>query len=244
MNHEIQKLGRFAFRDKQSNGEASKKFVEEFTKSAPQVGRTERNEKSGMKQAEREGVRENLFNKFSNEAQLNVAGPTKRNYPYGTCIDDLYAHSWSNRVGTWLWVPKGTTLVAAESKLGFLARKSEIQCFGWNVRKIFRVVSIKVDRRSFATLIKMDTGWDAGANRGRGLNPRPGEARGNSADPNLLTPDLINMREGKHMGEEEPTWRMILKATKDMEWELSLHGHIITSVNMRIERGWRGRSRI
>jgi hypothetical protein len=92
MNHEIQKFGRFAFRDKRSNGEASKKFVEGFTRSAPQVGRTEAMEKNGMKQTEREGARENLFDKFSSEAQSNDVGPFKPNYPYGTCIDDLYAH--------------------------------------------------------------------------------------------------------------------------------------------------------
>jgi hypothetical protein len=119
MNQEIHKFGRFAFRDKRSNGEASKKFVEGFTRSAPQFGRTGEMEMNGMKQKEREGVRENVFEKFSSEAQLHDAGPSKPNYPYGTCIDDLYAHSWLNSAGSWLWVPKGTALVAAENKLWF-----------------------------------------------------------------------------------------------------------------------------
>jgi hypothetical protein len=45
MNQKIQKFGRFAFRDKRSNGEASKKSVEGFSRSAPQIGRTETMEK-------------------------------------------------------------------------------------------------------------------------------------------------------------------------------------------------------
>jgi hypothetical protein len=47
MNQEIQKFGRFAFRDKRSNGEASKKFVEGFTRSAPQFGRTGERRRTG-----------------------------------------------------------------------------------------------------------------------------------------------------------------------------------------------------
>jgi hypothetical protein len=134
--------------------------------------------KSGIEQNEREGARENMFEKFSNEAQSHDAVPSKPNYPYGTCIDDLYAHSWSNKAGSWLWVPKGTALVATENKLGFPARKSEIQRLGWSARRIFRVVPRKVDGRSFAAVVKMDRGWDAGANRGRGLNLRPGRGSG------------------------------------------------------------------
>lgn len=42
LNNEIRKLGRFAFRDKRSSGKSSKKFVDEFVRSAPQPGRTER----------------------------------------------------------------------------------------------------------------------------------------------------------------------------------------------------------
>jgi hypothetical protein len=44
-----------------------------------------------------------------------------------------------------------------------------------------------------------------------------GEARGDSGDLSLLTPDLINMREGKHTGEGGTTWRVKLIVIKDME---------------------------
>lgn len=46
MEHAIRKLGRFAFRDKRSNGISSKNFVEEFLKSAPPLGRSEGSSKA------------------------------------------------------------------------------------------------------------------------------------------------------------------------------------------------------
>jgi hypothetical protein len=121
--------------------------------------------------------------------------------------------------------------VAAENKLGFPARKSEIQCFWWSARKIFRVVPRKVDGRSFAAVVKMDRGWDVGASRGRGLNLRPGRGSGRFGGSHPFNPDLSNMREGKLTGEGGTTRRVKLKAIRDMEQELNQLGHTITNAS-------------
>lgn len=105
-------------------------------------------------------------------------GPAEPNYPFGTCIEDMYSHSWSDRVGLWLWVPKGAALVAEEKNLGYPARRSEIQRFGWSAKRIFKVTPRRVDGRSFAEVVKMDKGWDSGTNRGRGPTSRPGRGSG------------------------------------------------------------------
>jgi hypothetical protein len=71
---------------------------------------------------------EDHFDKLSQEAQ---SVPLEPEYPFRTCIDDLYSHSCLDKVGVWLWVPKGSALVAVDGDLGFPVRKSEIQRFGW-----------------------------------------------------------------------------------------------------------------
>lgn len=174
MEHAIRKLGRFAFRDKRSNGISSKNFVEEFLKSAPPLGRSEGSSKAWEIFSEREKSQGNLIEKFSQEAHTDSPGPSEPIHPFGTCIDDLYSYSWSDRVGVWLWVPKNKALVAAEHNLGFPARESEIRKFGWSARRIIKTTPRKVDGRSFAVLTKMDAGWDSGNFRGRGYASRPG----------------------------------------------------------------------
>jgi hypothetical protein len=57
MEHEIRKLGRFAFHDKRSNGNASKNFVDEFVKSAPHRGRPEGSRDAREIHSERENFR-------------------------------------------------------------------------------------------------------------------------------------------------------------------------------------------
>jgi hypothetical protein len=51
-------------------------------------------------------------------------------------MSHLVSHSWSDPVGTWLWVPRGDVLAAAELGLGFPARREEIRKFGWNSRRV------------------------------------------------------------------------------------------------------------
>jgi hypothetical protein len=97
--------------------------------------------------SEREGVPDDLFKKFSPKAHSELFGPSEPTYPFDTCINDLYSHSWSDRVGIWLWVPKGNTLVEAESSLEFPARRSEIQNFGWSASRILKVIPRRVEPR-------------------------------------------------------------------------------------------------
>jgi hypothetical protein len=81
-------------------------------------------------------------------------------YSFGTCVDDLYNHSWRDKVGSWLWVPKGEALAAVKSGQGFLAKHSEILRFSHNSRKIVKAVPRKIlrkmDERSFAFVAVMD----------------------------------------------------------------------------------------
>jgi hypothetical protein len=74
MNHEIRKFGSFAFRDKRTSGDASKRFVEEFMKSAPPLGRTER----GLEPEDfvREGGRPNRLPR-----KINKGSPVRPNRP-------------------------------------------------------------------------------------------------------------------------------------------------------------------
>jgi hypothetical protein len=55
----------------------------------------------------------------TNYSQSAQASPGKPTYPYGTCIEDLYSHSWMDSVGSLLWFSKGSVLAAAEQGLGF-----------------------------------------------------------------------------------------------------------------------------
>lgn len=48
----------------------------------------------------------------------------KQAHEFGTYIDDIYDHSWSNPIGIWLWVPKRAAL---RPELGFPASESEVR---------------------------------------------------------------------------------------------------------------------
>jgi hypothetical protein len=122
-----------------------------------------------------------LEDHFDNLSQEAHSSPVDPEYPFGTCVDDLYSHSWSDRVGVWLWIPKGSALVAADGDLGFPARKSEIQKFGWRAQRVVRVTLKKIDGRSFEAVVKMDRGWDSGYGRGGGAHRAREEAWGDMA---------------------------------------------------------------
>jgi hypothetical protein len=153
---EIKQLGRFAFRDKHSTGEATAKFVDEFVR---QQHETSENMKqageSGGLQFEKEG------NSGGGDANVSCnrvepASPVKPRFPFGTCINHLFAHSWSDPVGCWVWVRKGAALEAAELGLGFPARREEIHKFRYKSRRVIRVSSRTTDERSFAEVVAMD----------------------------------------------------------------------------------------
>ncbi|RLM75223.1 hypothetical protein C2845_PM15G04920 [Panicum miliaceum] len=116
-NREIKRHGRFPFRGKQTSAETSHRFVDLFIRTplegqarvSPEVGAGKTQSNANCIWAERE------------------SGPRKPNFPFGSCIDDLFSHSWSDTRGTWLWVPRGAALTAVEKGLGFPAKREEIQ---------------------------------------------------------------------------------------------------------------------
>jgi hypothetical protein len=175
---EIQKFGRFAFRGKHSKGESSKRFVDEFVKIHEKC-RDEleaehlRGGGSGKTNFSR-GVDE----KSSCSSWARPESPVGPKYPYGTCMSHLVSHSWLDPVGSWLWVPRGGGLAAAELGLGFPARREEIQKFGWNSRRVVRVASKRVDDRTFAEVAAMDPGKGAGPRRQGGLATHQGDRGG------------------------------------------------------------------
>jgi hypothetical protein len=114
------------------------------------------------------------------------ASPMKPSFPYDTCINHIFSHSWSDPIGHWVWVRKGVALETAELELGFPARREEIQRFGYKSSRVIRVKPINIDERSFAEVAVMDPGRGRGqVNRGgaaprsggRGGPGRPGEER-------------------------------------------------------------------
>jgi hypothetical protein len=96
---EIKKLGRFAFREKHSTGEAAAKFVEEFIRLQHETSENLKQvEESDGLQFEKEGNLGGQNAKVScNRAE--PASPVKPRFPFGTCINHLFAHSWSDPVG-------------------------------------------------------------------------------------------------------------------------------------------------
>jgi hypothetical protein len=185
---EITKLGRFAFRKKKSSGAAAERFVEDFV-------RLQRETRERLEQAEVwDGVQlEKEVNSRVQNAKLQCkqaetsAGPSKPRYPYGTCISDIFSHSWSDPVGRWVWVKRGAALEAADLGLGFPARRDEIQRFGHRSRRVVRSRVSSTDNRSFAEVVAMNPGRGRGqmyrggaASRpgGRGGQGRSGEERG------------------------------------------------------------------
>jgi hypothetical protein len=171
---EISKLGRFAFRKRNSSGEAAAKFVEDFV-------RLQRDTNERLNQAE--GAVGVQLEKETNIGVQNVnvhlkqaetAGPTEPKYPYDTCINHLFSHSWSDPVGYWVWVKKGAALEAADLGLGFPARSEEIQRFGHKSRRVVRVRVSNIDERSFAEVVAMNTGRGRGQMQRGGAVLRPG----------------------------------------------------------------------
>jgi hypothetical protein len=145
---EIRKLGEFAFRGKHSKGEASRRFVEEFVKEKQsRCVDEERGETQGFEEGK------NANYKGENEKMQECIwpspeSPSKPKFPYGTCIEHLYSHSWSNPGGFWIWVKKGEALAAADLGLGFPARR-EVRRFGSGSRRVTRTTPKKVDGWSF-----------------------------------------------------------------------------------------------
>jgi hypothetical protein len=175
---EIQKFGRFAFHGKHSKGESSKRFVDEFVKIH---GRCQ-------EEIEAEGVRGGETGKMNNSRGLNEkstntswarpGSPIRPKFPYGTCMSHLVSHSWSDPIGSWLWVPRGEALVAVEHGLGFPARREEILRFEGNSRRVVRITSKQVDDRTFAEVAAMDTGRGAPPRRQGGMATHLGDRVG------------------------------------------------------------------
>jgi hypothetical protein len=170
---EISKLGRFVFRNRNSSGEAAAKFVEDFV-------RLQRDTSERLNQAEgaigvqlEKETNIGVQNANVHLKQAETAGPSEPKYPYDTCISQLFSHSWSDPVGYWVWVKKGTVLEAADLGLGFPARSEEIQRFGHRSRRVVRVRASNIDERSFAEVVAMNPGRGRGQMQRGGAAPRP-----------------------------------------------------------------------
>jgi hypothetical protein len=159
---EIQKFGRFAFCGKHSKGESSKRFVDEFVRIHEKCRDELEAEHLRGGGSGKMNVSRGVDEKSSCSSWARPESPVEPKYPYGTCMSHLVSHSWSDPAGSWLWVPRGGALAAAELGLGFLARREEIQRFGWNSRRVVRVASKRVDDRTFAEVATMDPGKGAG----------------------------------------------------------------------------------
>jgi hypothetical protein len=169
---EIRRFGEFAFRGKHTKGEASRRFVKDFVKN-------QQDKREGDWSGGRQGAGEGKNNKSEDEsAKIHKPiseSPERPTYPFGTCIEHLFTHSWSNTAGSWIWVKKGEALSAAELGLGFPARKEEIRRFGSASRRITRALPKWVDDRSFAEVAAMDAGRGRGQPKRGGMGLRPGD---------------------------------------------------------------------
>jgi hypothetical protein len=169
---EIRRLDEFAFRGKHTKGEASRRFVEDFV-------RNQQDMRGGDWGGRRQGTGEEKNNISEDESEKiqkpNSESPERPAYPFGTCIEHLFTHSWSNTAGSWIWVKKGEALSAAELGLGFPARKEEIWRFGSASRRITRALPKWVDDRSFAEVAAMDAGRGRGLPKRGGMGSRPGD---------------------------------------------------------------------
>jgi hypothetical protein len=146
-NREIQKHGRFAIRGKHTSADPSRKFVEGFLRADESENM---NSPSGSKADQRKN--DSDYHIWAARSER----PQRPKFPFGTCGDDIHGHSWSNKRGSWLWVPKGSALTAVEQGIGFLAKRSEILRFGGSNRRIIHAVKKEVDGRSFAAVAAMD----------------------------------------------------------------------------------------
>lgn len=88
---EIQKHGRFAFRGKNTSADSSRRFVENFVR-APMKDREVEDDSMPAHQ--------NLGGTL--DLGRSHSGPIQPMYSFGTCMDDLYNHSWRDKVGSWL----------------------------------------------------------------------------------------------------------------------------------------------
>jgi hypothetical protein len=90
---EIQKKGQFAFRGRQSNVQSSARFIDLFAKSLNTEVENQRNVSDEQRSCfGTEKVEESL-------SQMRVSLTESSNmsiYPFGTCVDEIYHHSWSN----------------------------------------------------------------------------------------------------------------------------------------------------
>lgn len=175
---EIKKLGRFAFRERKSTGDAAAKFVEKFVGLQQNLegDSSQTGETRGL-QSEKEKELEGLSESFQ-QNRADPASPPKPSYPYGTCINHILAHSWSDPIGRWVWVRKGAALETAELGLGFPARREEVQRFGHKSSRVIRVRPRIIDERSFAEVASMDPGRGRGQMRRGGAAPRGTRATG------------------------------------------------------------------
>jgi hypothetical protein len=174
---EIQKFGRFAFRGTHSKGESSKRFVDEFVRIHERCRDELEAEHLRGVGSEKTSVSRGVDVKSLRPSWARPESPVGPKYPYGTCMSHLVSHSWSNPVGSWLWVPRGGALAAAELGLGFPARREEIQRFGGNNRRVVRVASKRVGDCTFAE-VAMDPGKGAGPRRQGGLAAHQGDRGG------------------------------------------------------------------
>ncbi|RLN25050.1 hypothetical protein C2845_PM07G07000 [Panicum miliaceum] len=76
--------------------------------------------------------------------------PNSTPFPFGSCVEDLFSHSFQPppRKGGWFWIQKSEVLAADAAR--FPAKKSEIKRFGHTAQRIQPVTERKVDSRSFA----------------------------------------------------------------------------------------------
>jgi hypothetical protein len=174
-DREIRNLGEFAFCGKHTKGESSRRFVEEFIKDRHNLGgEGRRSEDQGL------GFEkiDNSEGDCAKNQEPTPTSPVRPKYPFGTCLDHIYSHSWSNTVGVWLWVRKGEALTAADLGLGYPARREEIRRFGSFSRRVTRVEAKQTDGRSFAEVAAMDAGRGRGPMKRGGMGTRSGDRAG------------------------------------------------------------------
>lgn len=124
----------------------------------------------------------------------------QQKFEYGTCVEDIYHHSWLNTAGCWLRVPKGVEL---NPDLGFPARASEVRRFAHLAKRLVRITPRFVDSRSFVDAVvggRMDRrgGQDYGREEDRSGKYGYGEGNregGRSRSGSMLRRDPQNQRD-------------------------------------------------
>jgi hypothetical protein len=182
------------------------------------------------------------------------AGPSEPKYPYGTCINHMFSHSWSDPVGYWVWVRKGAALEAADLGLGFPARSEEIQRFGHRSRRVVRVRASNIDERSFAEVVAMNPGRGRGQMQRGGAALRPG---GRGVQVDLVRTEALRSLRGR-LGTKIGTRKRVIErgpttttpTAQDFKVDTGRRSHgmssrdsILTRGSLMIESGLTGRSR-